>query len=231
MNSTPANPGAYEAKKRDYFEYERPEMLGFIPREAKRVLDVGCGTGGFGVAVKKLAGAEVWGIEPDAAAAKEAEGRLDRAINGLFNAGIDLPAGYFDCVIFNDVIEHMYAPKEALELARRFLSPGGRVVASIPNVRYFPNLWRLLIDGEWEYAERGILDETHIRFFTRRSIERMFQAAGYAIERIEGINAFCEVFPGERRLWRYYKLISWIPMPGISEMRYLQIAVVAKGRK
>ena len=124
---------------------------------------------------------EVWGVEPFASAAAIAADKLDRVITGPFGPETDLPAGAFDCIVFNDVLEHMVEPELALRYAKLLLSAGGTILASIPNVRYFPLLWQLGVRGNWEYGDCGLLDRTHLRFFTKSSILRMFQNEGYAV--------------------------------------------------
>ena len=176
-------------KPSGYFENTRPEMLGFVPRDARRILDVGCGQGRFGAALKReLPGAEVWGVEPDVLAQAEAAKVLDRAIAGPFDDRLGLGDASFDAVVFNDSLEHFADHEAPLRLARRLLKPGGAIVASIPNVRYWPHLRRYVFGGDWEYQGHGVLDRTHLRFFTYRSILRTLRDAGFEVRRIEGIN-------------------------------------------
>jgi 2-polyprenyl-3-methyl-5-hydroxy-6-metoxy-1,4-benzoquinol methylase len=217
----------YALKRGDYFECARSEMLEFVPPRSRKVLDVGCGTGSFGASVRKRTGCEVWGVESNEGCIQKAKQHIDRVVHGYFGPELALPLGYFDCIVFNDVLEHMLDPASALCLARTLLSSGGCVVASVPNVRHFPTLWKLVVGGEWEYGEYGILDKTHLRFFTRRSIARLFQGAGFAIQRIEGINPFIVMQFGDKSLWRRYRCFSWLPIQRVGDMRYLQFAIVA----
>jgi 2-polyprenyl-3-methyl-5-hydroxy-6-metoxy-1,4-benzoquinol methylase len=219
---------AYLEKRRDYFECSRPEVLNFFPKGVKRVLDVGCGTGSFGESVKVSQNCEVWGVEPDAEAAKAASNRLDRVFTGFFGEETGLPAGFFDCVCFNDVLEHMVDPTAALKYAAKLLTKDGRILTSIPNIRHFPTLWRLAVQGNWDYTERGILDKTHLRFFTANTIVRFFESEGFAIERMEGINGFADMISGDTKLWKIYRLVSLWPTRLVKEMRYLQFVVVAR---
>jgi 2-polyprenyl-3-methyl-5-hydroxy-6-metoxy-1,4-benzoquinol methylase len=218
----------YASKREEYFECPRSEMLEYVPSLCRRVLDVGCGTGSFGASIRKRTGCEVWGVETNAGSIQKAEQNIDKVFHGYFGPKLDLPPGYFDCIVFNDVLEHMLDPASALVLARALLSSGGCIVASIPNIRQFPTVWKLVIRGEWEYQECGILDKTHLRFFTRLSIMRLFQGAGFAIQRIDGINPFLSHESGDKALWRRYSLFSWLPITGIKDMRYQQFAIVAK---
>lgn len=203
-----------------YFKNIRDEMLGFVPKEAATILEVGCGEGVFGGQLAQRQGAEVWGIEPNKAAAEIAAARLFRAENGFFGGNIAAPKRHFDCVIFNDVLEHMTDPWEALDLAKRFLRDDKSVVvASIPNFRYWHNLIEVVIRGEFNYSDVGILDRTHLRFFTRKSIVDLFTKAGFEILGMSGINPTRS---------RKFKLANAMLMRRISDMEFLQFGVVAR---
>jgi 2-polyprenyl-3-methyl-5-hydroxy-6-metoxy-1,4-benzoquinol methylase len=228
MNIASTAHPSYDSKSTDYFEMERPEMLPLVPAHSRRVLDVGCGAGGFGVSLKRARQVEVWGVEPMAPAAKKAMAKLDHVIQGHFGPELDLPEGTFDCVIFNDVLEHMVAPEKALRYANNLLSADGVVVASIPNIRSFPTFWQLLFHARWEYADFGVLDKTHLRFFTKSSIEHMFQNEGYSIESIRGINAYVGEPGISRRLWSAYHLANALFLGRFTDMRFLQFAIVAR---
>lgn len=227
MNTRTAPPG-YETKPTDYFAETRPEMLSFVPAHCRRVLDVGCGAGAFGESLKQTRKIEVWGVEPVSSAAAKASSKLDHVINGPFDPEIGLPGGTFDCVVFNDVLEHMVAPEEALRYAKVLLSPGGVIVASIPNIRNLPVLWQLLFHARWEYADCGVLDKTHLRFFTESSILKMFEGEGYSLESICGINAYVGVPNASRRLWTAYELANALFLGKFADMKFQQFAVVAK---
>jgi SAM-dependent methyltransferase len=217
----------YETKATEYFGYPRPEMMPFVPADCRRVLDVGCADGTFGEALKKTRGIEVWGVEPTKSAATKAKVKLDRVVEGLFDPTMGLPVGSFDCIFFNDVLEHMLAPELALHYARKLLAPGGVVVASIPNIRSFPTLWRLVFHASWEYQDAGVLDRTHLRFFTKSSIVNMFEHEGFALKRICGINAFGGIPNVRARLWLLYRLANAICLGRFDDMKFQQFAVVA----
>lgn len=204
----------------NYYYQERAEVQRFVPRDCRRLLDVGCGGGSFAAAIKRDLGAEVWGVEPHAPAATAAAPHLDRVINGPFDAAARLPEGYFDVVSFNDSLEHFPDPAPPLALARRLLRPGGSVVASIPNVRYIDNVRHLLIDQDWEYTDEGILDRTHLRFFTRKSMLRTFTEAGYRVRSIDGINP--HYWSGKRIF-----LLRLLFGRFVADMKFLQYVVVA----
>jgi SAM-dependent methyltransferase len=219
----------YAAKKEDYFEIPRQEMLHYVPATSKTILDVGCGKGAFGLLLNKRSQCEVWGVEPDSRSIPAAQANLHKAIHGLFSPELALPANYFDAIIFNDVLEHMFDPLSALQYASTLLTARGVIVASIPNIGHFPIIWKLVTRGEWDYKDKGILDKTHLRFFTRDNITKMFTKAGFKLRSIEGINPYVCMEPEDRQIWnRCYRWAKFIPSKGIKDMRYLQFAVVAE---
>lgn len=203
-----------------YYAQSRPEMLSYFPLRPGRVLDVGCSSGRFGAMLKEqFEGVEVWGVEPVEAACRQASQALDHVVQGLFDEGLALPEGYFDTIVFNDSLEHFPYTLPPLEFARRLLRPGGRIIASIPNVRYWPHVRHFLFGADWRYEDEGILDRTHLRFFTRKSILRTFSEAGLQVDQIQGITP-CWV---DVRLALSKALLP----PGMRDMLYLQYALVA----
>jgi 2-polyprenyl-3-methyl-5-hydroxy-6-metoxy-1,4-benzoquinol methylase len=209
---------------RVYAESVRHEMLQFIPDSARSILDVGCSIGNFGALLKLERGAEVWGVEPDRAAAELASDRLDRVICSRFDSNLNTDGKKFDCIVFNDVLEHMVDPASALEVAPAYLNPDGIVVASIPNVRYFGNIWLLLVHKSWKYQDTGILDRTHLRFFTKKSIESLFDDAGFKIHRLVGINSLHICDPYFRPK---FTILNILTLGRIADMEWMQFAVVA----
>ena len=204
----------------NYYALERREMLEFVPAGARRVLDVGCAGGYFGELLHKERGAEVWGVEVVPSVAAMAATRLHRVIAAPFSPDTaDLPRRSFDAVLFNDSLEHFPAPEPPLAFAADLLAEGGVVVASIPNVRYIEHLLHLLVERDWHYAECGILDRTHLRFFTKLSIERTFQEAGYRIRSITGIRPY----QGGRKYRTLLRLLG----ERIEDTRFMQFVVVA----
>jgi 2-polyprenyl-3-methyl-5-hydroxy-6-metoxy-1,4-benzoquinol methylase len=224
-NTTSMRMDRYESQDFDtYLEHERPEMLRFVPQNASKILDVGCAMGSFGRRLKIERSAEVWGVEINEHAAATATQRLDKVFCGSFDKNLDLPKHKFDCITFNDVLEHFADPYSALIYAKELLNDGGKVVASIPNVRYFDNVWKFLVDRDWQYTDQGILDRTHLRFFTQKSIVSTFEGLGYSIDCIQGIGELEQLHPYRTRK---YKFLNRLLMNHISDMRYLQFAVVA----
>ena len=215
----------YESKSSDYFGNPRPEILPFVPIGSRRVLDVGCADGSFGAALKQARDVQVWGVEPTRSAAQKAAKRLDKVIEGVFGPEAGLPVQSFDCIFFNDVLEHMLVPEEELRYARSLLGPGGVVVASIPNLRSFPTIWQLIFRGRFEYADYGVLDRTHLRFFTKSSVVAMFEREGYGLQNVCGINAYCP--PVGRRLWLPFRVANALLLNKLDDMKFQQFVVVA----
>ncbi len=133
----------------NYDDCERREVVPFIPPGAKRILDVGCARGGFGAL---LTDREVYGVEPNPEAATVAAKRYRHVYRGVFPDVV--PEGeVFDCIIFNDVLEHLVDPYAAVRDCRDYLAMDGHVVASIPNMRYVQVLKRLLFNADWTYTD------------------------------------------------------------------------------
>jgi 2-polyprenyl-3-methyl-5-hydroxy-6-metoxy-1,4-benzoquinol methylase len=204
-----------------YYGNYRPEMMKYIPQNAKRILDVGCNDGSFCSTLKR-SDREIWGLEMNAEAAQKATEVCNFVLVGDFNEIFDqLPKNHFDCIIFNDVLEHIYSPWDTIQKVKLLLSPNGVLVSSIPNFRYITNLFsEVIFKGEFHYKpEGGILDDTHIRFFTTKSIRRMFHEQGYEVLIHEGIN------PADG--WRPRLFIFLLPR-FLKDIRYLRFATVAK---
>lgn len=172
-----------------YYHNPREDLLPLIPDGIKRTLDVGCASGAFGEMLKARFGVEAWGIEEVAEVAELAKPRLDHVLAGDAVERLnELPKGHFDLISFNDVLEHMAWPDRALEAARDLLSPSGVIVASIPNLRYWHNLYHLIAEGDFRYEDSGIRDRTHLRFYTKKSAVRLFGEAGFRVDRIEELH-------------------------------------------
>ena len=212
------------ARKPDwYYALAREDMLKYVPEGARTVLEVGCSAGYFGRALKELKpDREVWGIEINETAAEQAKANIDKVLVGGVETVLDeLPEGYFDCVVFNDVLEHLVDPELVLRKLIRNIAPGGAVVASIPNVRYFPVLFRLILRKEWHYVDNGVLDRTHLRFFTVKSIREMFEGLHYDLVTLDG--------NGRLNTWRP-KVAAIFSLGLFSDCQYKQYACVAKPR-
>jgi O-antigen biosynthesis protein len=182
-------------KPEGYFSCPRTELVPLVPRKALRVLDIGCGEGGFAQslrAARQPSRLEIVGVELCEGPAQRAASVLDTVIVGNVEQ-LDLPyEEYFDCVVLADVLEHLIDPWRLVRRVRRFLRRDGHVVASIPNVQHWAVLAGLMV-GNWEYCDFGVMDRTHLRFFTRKSIKALFNSNGFeltcVIPRVESARA------------------------------------------
>lgn len=179
-DETPFNP--------EYHLSARTEIASFLNEPPGVVLDVGCGGGATGKLIKeKFPGTRVIGIELNSHAAEYARQYLDTVICArledvrLSDFVGDAAVG---TVLLLDVLEHLYDPWHALLKIREWLAPETRVLASIPNIRNLANLEELAA-GRWEYGLNGVLDITHVRFFTKSSLRQLFEQTGYRVVHME----------------------------------------------
>ena len=167
----PMKPGFYSSHQ---------QLLRLLGQGGGRsLLDVGCAQGVVASGLKKQ-GWSVVGVEPDPFDADEARKLGVRVITGYMEDVFETSADHYDIVLFADVLEHMAFPEDALRDARRLLKPDGFVVASIPNVAHLAVRLQLLM-GSFTYTDRGPLDRTHLRFYTRQTVEKLFTDSGYAV--------------------------------------------------
>ncbi len=170
-----------------YYSHVNSELLCSMPMDAHVIIECGCGTGVLGKAYKERNPRAFYvGIELNESVAKEAREYLDLVICGdieridIKEVLATLAIEQVDCLIYGDVLEHLNNPWKLLQEHSQLLSEKGLVVASIPNVQ---NWWLIanLIAGRWEYTDSGLLDRTHLRFFTLESIRKLFSEAGLFI--------------------------------------------------
>lgn len=179
----------YSAKPAGYFANARDaEVVPLLNLPADRALELGCGDGATLGRLQER-GIVRWaaGIEIDADAADRARARLDQVLVGNVEAMPDeaLPVD-LDLILCLDVLEHLVDPWAVVRrLAKCLRTPGGVLIACIPNIRHIGTLLPLLLDGRFDYAEAGTLDRGHLRFFTRATIQDLFQQAGLRVTRID----------------------------------------------
>lgn len=182
---------------------ESTAMIATMIPSGARVLDVGCGTGSVSRLIIDACGCTVLGLEPDADRAAAASANGIEIVGAQLIEELISRLGLFDVVLFADVLEHLVDPFEALRLAQKFLRVRGAVVASLPNIAHWTVRLNLL-RGRFDYQPLGIMDATHLRWFTRRSLFRLFAQAGYSVvETKASAGMWMEVY--QSRPWR------WIP--------------------
>jgi 2-polyprenyl-3-methyl-5-hydroxy-6-metoxy-1,4-benzoquinol methylase len=175
----------------------------------------------LGKSLKDLGVSMVWGVEANPETAAVAAQHLDNVVVGMFEDHL-VPDDFFDVVVFNDVLEHMSDPSIALKIAAKKLKRGGVVVASIPNLRQIDNLIHIFWDKDFQYERNGIRDNTHLRFYTLKSVTRLFEDSGYTVKTLEGIN---------ETWWQpsFWRRLAFRLFPRyLADTRHMQYAVVAE---
>jgi 2-polyprenyl-3-methyl-5-hydroxy-6-metoxy-1,4-benzoquinol methylase len=171
----------------DYYVAERPEFATFIGASGAfaAAIDIGCAGGKLGAELLQRGVARRCdGIEPFAAAASVAATQLTRVWQGSLEAVAD-EVGWPDyaLIVMADVLEHLIDPWSTLRLLHARTSPGCRLALSVPNVRHYKVLLPLLCKGEFRYQEQGIMDRTHLHFFTRASLIETLADCGWKMQR------------------------------------------------
>ena len=176
----------YGHKDGAYFDNVRRDIAPLLPAHAAQVLEVGCGAGATlqWLRAEGRAGRTV-GVELVPEVAERARGRVDELLVG--NAETLLPAhlapASFDLVLCLDVLEHMIDPWAFVARVQALMRPGAVLIASIPNVRHLRVVLPLLLAGRWRYEPSGILDRTHLRFFTHGSACELVAPPGLTVAR------------------------------------------------
>lgn len=169
-------------KERSYYAQERPELVALLPERLGRVLDVGCGSGGVGRAIRSRAELLV-GIEPEPAVAEEARAAYDAVLVGVAEERLDDAPGPFDTILLYDVLEHVVRPDELLRRLAEVAAPGALLHVSVPNARHWSLVRDLVLRGTFGYTAWGHRDETHLRWFTRGDLVRVLERTGWRVER------------------------------------------------
>ena len=160
---------------------KRDDFFSMIPVAANKILDVGCSDGDWVDRMGKR-DLEVIGIEKDEKLYIQALKNLRQVfLADVEKFSLPYPDGYFDCIIYADLLEHLVDPYNILRDHKKYLNDEGCVIASIPNVRYYKVILRLALAGVWDYMDGGLLDKTHLRFFALTNIKELFMNAGFEI--------------------------------------------------
>jgi 2-polyprenyl-3-methyl-5-hydroxy-6-metoxy-1,4-benzoquinol methylase len=166
-----------------YYFNIRDDLIRLIPPQAKSILEVGCAGGMTGKALREKGFKEIIGIEVNEEVAQIGGSYYDKLIIGdVEKVSLPFEKEHFDCILYGDVLEHLVDPWKVLKNHHTFLKRGGTILCSVPNIRYYKIIRNLFFKGKWEYTEYGIMDRTHLRFFTFDSIRRMFGEAGFEIK-------------------------------------------------
>lgn len=243
MNSLDDHSFGFLKSRPDALRYEHLSLdpddagmkLASLIAPKSRILDVGCGTGVVTEIIRQQKCASIIGIDPDAERVQRATARGLDVHLGILSSEFTQQHGPFDYIVFADVLEHLPNPAEIIAMAKGGLKPGGSVVASVPNVAH----WFVrtdLLAGRFDYQDCGIMDATHLRWFTRRSIREFFERLGFQITALD-----CTVnidLPDYKRRapWRWMspsfrrrlvgKLAAW--WPGLFGCQYIVRATLPK---
>lgn len=193
-------------------------LLDEIPNNSK-VLEIGTASGYLGKYLVEQKNCEVWGVEPVSDLYNDALScgykKLINKTAEEFIEGVDIEINSADIVFLGDVLEHMVSPEKVLLGLKKYLKPGGKFVISMPNIAHY-SIRLHLLGGKWEMADAGILDRTHLRFFTRDSAVQMLESCGLTVEKVRpacgeierfGLNKLKQI--GKRALFFWPRLLAY----------------------
>jgi len=170
-----------------YYSGVNPHLFQLVPENMSVLVEIGCGAGNFGAAYKKSNPASFYaGVEVDEEAANLARLKLDQVFVGDAQttdlSSLAAERG-IDCFVYGDSLEHMVDPWSVVKTHASLLRVGGKMIASIPNVQHWTVIHQLLL-GTWNYTDTGIMDRTHLRFFTLEGMRRLFTDAGMTVSQV-----------------------------------------------
>lgn len=169
----------YNSQYSSFIRQELIDLIDVLPDAKIRVLDVGCACGATLLQIKnQYKKAELYGIELNPCAAKNAMNFSQILISNIESAELDYPPEFFDYIILSEVLEQFQSPWEVLKRLYNYLAPGGKILASVYNIMHF-SVIQSLLQGHWSYKNPGILDKAHLRFFTFFEIHEMFLETGF----------------------------------------------------
>ncbi|WP_373000131.1 class I SAM-dependent methyltransferase [Sulfurimonas sp.] len=183
----------YDKKEKIYFHNVRKELLDLIPEENKNghVLEIGAGEGNTLVYAKENGLANhIYGVELCKIENSNQTSELfsDFIIGNIENIDLPFEELKFDVIICGDVLEHLVDPYEVIDKLKKHLKDDGVIIASIPNIREWRTMKTILIKGDFKYSDEGILDKTHLRFFTKKNILELFENKDFNINKIISSN-------------------------------------------
>lgn len=204
----------------EYYSLDRPEVFDMIINNPNSIVEFGCGFGELGKKIKSTWACNLIGVELNPVAKNYLLNYYDSYyIDNIENFNIEKLNQSFDCFIYADILEHLRNPEEILMFHLNFLKKNGQVIISIPNIRNLKIIYDLFIKGEWKYLDSGILDRTHYKFFTRKSILDMLNNVGLKVEKISS----------NKDKFRFPKnIVSYIPSVIIPDLQVCQWIIRAR---
>lgn len=208
-----------------YFSRARTDALELLPTAPARVLEIGCGSGATLAELRRrFPGAYLAGVELFADAAAKARSVADEVLTAdIEQETLPFAEASFDAILCLDVLEHLRDPWTVVARLKTLLRPGGVLIASLPNIQHWSVWLPLALAGRWRYVDEGILDRTHLRFFTRESAAALLAGAGLRVDRI------CGTGTGVRG--RFFRRTNWRPGTGWFAFNYLVRGVSAGPRQ
>jgi glycosyltransferase involved in cell wall biosynthesis/SAM-dependent methyltransferase len=202
-------------------------MLELVPKTAKRILDIGCCMGGAGRTLKQRQTCEVWGVEISPELARIATQHYEQVIVGDIeddSVWHQLPKGYFDCVICGEVLEHLIAPNRVLKRLHEVTVPDCTLVLSVPHFGH-ASVIRKILRGDFDYEPTGILDDSHLRFFSRKNLWRLLIESGWLVT-----HSIAGIVPNELpdNLRDALLHSKWATPASLSETQIMGFAVAAR---
>ena len=174
------------AKGEGYYSGVRTDLVRLVPRISGRVLEIGCAGGLTLEYLRRNFDCDAVGLDYSEEAAGMARARgFDVRVCDLNSQELPFDTGEFDYILIGDVLEHLYDPWKVLTAVTRILKDDGTILLSIPNVKHYSLLKHLILRDRWEYTESGLLDVTHIRFFTLKSIRGLLSRSGLVVSGLE----------------------------------------------
>jgi SAM-dependent methyltransferase len=199
----------YSGKADSYFANPRTEIATLLPQRVDRVLEIGCGSGSTMRWLRNQRTLQhAIGIELFSDAAERATSTFDSVLTGDIETMV-LPEDKFDLIIALDVLEHLIDPWSVVARLHSVLRPDGAIVVSLPNVGHYSVSVPLAMRGKWNYAEDGLLDRTHLRFFTRRTAIDLLTCSGLVMDKIEYVRRGPMLRSAMAR-WYALKFLTWM---------------------
>ena len=209
-----------------YFEFTRREILPHLPARVGRMLDVGCGSGATGGAVREARAVE-WagGVELVEAEAERAGQTCDKVWSVDIQTErieAEIEPGSLDLILCLDILEHLVDPWSVVDRLSPLLAPDGRMILSVPNIRNWKFLFRLAFKGDFTYTDAGLLDRTHLRFFVRGTAVALAEHGGLGVTFVGGAQGWK---PMDTR-----RLLSLATFGALDDLMVKQWLVVAARR-
>jgi 2-polyprenyl-3-methyl-5-hydroxy-6-metoxy-1,4-benzoquinol methylase len=170
-----------------YYQHLRMHLLLLAGSDIQdiKVLEIGCAAGQSLSYFKQNGAAYTVGVElvPEVAQMAMSRPEIDKIIIGnIETIDLEYPEGYFDLVVVGHVLEHVTNPWDVLSKVVTYIRPGGKIIGSLPNVRHLSVIIPLIFSGDWEYQSVGILDWTHYRFFTKKTVQQLLESANLKVD-------------------------------------------------